>query len=117
MGLISYFGGDGLEKSTFEYSSASIYPIMPSVSTMAYDHSRSRLWWVDGVNIYMADIRNNQVQSYDISSHLIIDIISISIDLSSGNVFAIVKNYHSRKYIAQVSRDNNEFLAFSYVEL
>jgi hypothetical protein len=86
--------------------------------SMVYDHTRSRLWWVSYSKIYMADIRNQQIKTYDITLDLFKDAKSIKVDLASGNVFVVVTLISSNdRYLIQMSRDNNVIVASAYLEI
>jgi hypothetical protein len=134
-GIVHYFKKDGTLLSTFafdhadiESSSSSISssrttsessdncpPETPSNRSIIFDSSRSRVWWVDGVKIYMADIRNQQVQSYDVRSDNFYAITTIDVELSTGNAFITAQDIHGEWAIMQMFRDNNKFLGSAYV--
>ena len=136
-GIIHYIGSNGLELLNFKFqnylgdssssSSSSGLDIvsssssseeaydLPAVYTMAYDHVRYRLWWLDENKIYMADIKNKQVQTYDLGS-LYTSAISVDIDLGTGNAFVVAQDSHFQEFfILQMSKDNNVILGRGYV--
>jgi hypothetical protein len=82
---------------------------------MAFDHVRSRVWWVDNIRIYMADIRNKQVQTYDVRSDGYTEALSVNVEFSSGNAFVGVKDIHDDSFLVQVNRDCNVFLGMAYI--
>ena len=96
-------------------SSSEEMPDMPLPQSIIYDHVRNRIWWVNQTNIYMADMRNEQVKVFSISNWYI-DTSAISVELSTGNAFVIVQDVHSESFVIQVFRDNNEILAESWIE-
>ena len=134
-GIVHYFKKEGTLLSTFSFDHASIEsssssisssqttsessdncpPEMPSNRSIIFDSSRSRVWWVDGVKIYMADIRNQQVQSYDVRSDNFYAVTTIDVELSTGNAFVTAQDIHGEWAIMQMFRDNNKFLGSAYV--
>ncbi len=138
-GAIFYYRKDGTLLSTFLFnrndidssssssslegslssssSSGSLFPTMPSTKSIVFDHARSRVWWVDGVRIYMADIRNKQIQTYDIRSGGFTEAFSLSIEFSTGNAFVVVSDIHDDSFLIQVSRDNNILIDTAYIEV
>lgn len=97
-------------------SSVIVFPVFPSSRSMSYDHVRSRLWWVDGIRIYVADIRNKQIQTYDIRDNFLSDTISINIEFSTGNAFVVATDIHNDRFLIQVNRDCNRVLGVAYIE-
>jgi len=91
-------------------------PDLPPSNSLAFDHVCSRVWWVFGTKIYMADVENEQVQVYDLRSDNFRNTQSITVELSSGNAFVIVQNVHDEDYLIQMSKDNNELLGTAYLE-
>ena len=137
-GIISYIGSNGLELLNFKFqndsegsssssSSSSGLDIvsssssseeafdLPAVYTMAYDHVRYRLWWLNENKIYMADIKNKQVQTYNLGSSYT-RAISVDIDLETGNAFVVAQDSDFQEFfILQMSKDNNVILGRGYV--
>ena len=136
-GVVCYFRLDGLEVARFVYdlmdvdssSSSSFsgsmssssssgqreYPQLPSANSIAYDHVRSRAWWVEDSKVYMFDERNYQVQAYDLSDDGYYFTYSLDIELDTGNAFIVVGNNHDDRFLLQMFRDNNNLLAASYI--
>lgn len=96
-------------------SSSEEMPNTPLPQSIMYDHVRNRVWWVNQTNIYMADMRNEQVKIFSISNWYT-DTSAISVELSTGNAFVIVQNLHNESFVIQIFRDNNEILAKSWIE-
>jgi DNA-binding beta-propeller fold protein YncE len=136
-GIVLYFKADGTELARFVFqrddlesssssssgdidssssSSGFSFSSFPSPRSMVFDHVRSRLWWVDGVKVYMADIGNQQVSSYDLRSSDITDTISIDVDFESGNSFIVSTDNHTNRVLIQIFRDNNSVLGIAYIE-
>lgn len=99
-------------------SSSGNYPPtnLPSSHSIVCDSTRSRVWWVDGVKIYMMDIRNKQIQTYDVRNDHFYSVISIDIELSTGNAFVVAKDIHGEWFLIQMFRDNNLFLGSAYIQ-
>ena len=137
-GSIFYYKKDGTLLSTFSFnrddtdvssssssfegtmssSSSSgdiIIPALPSTRSMTFDHVRSRVWWVDNIRIYMADIRNKQVQTYDIRDDGYTEALSVNVEFSSGNAFVVVKDIHDDSFLVQVNRDCGVVLGMAYI--
>lgn len=137
-GAVFYYRKDGVLNSTFLYnrdslsvssssssfegsmdsssSSGIMFPSMPSSKSIVFDHVRSRLWWVDAVWIYMADIRNKQIQTYNIRNSNFAETVNLDIEFSTGNAFVIVIDVHGDRYLIQMNRDNNNVLGTAYVK-
>lgn len=101
-------------QSLSESESSSI-AVMPSCRSIAYDTSRSNLWWTSNDKVYVANIRNKQVQSNDISQYGYINGIGVDVEISSGNAFVLVEGTHKDYFVIQMSRINT-YLGFSYLE-
>ena len=101
--------------SSSSSSSMNIFPIFPSVKSMFYDSVRSRIWWVSGVRVYMADIRNKQVKTYNITNDLYYATYAINVELATGNAFVVASNIHNERFLLQINRDNSELLGSAYV--
>ena len=103
--------------SSSSSSGEEIMPALPVASSIAYDHVRSRVWWVANEKIYMADTRNKQVQNYDLTADGFVDTRSIDVELKTGNAFVIAIDVNSDTYLIQMFRDNNVFLGSSYIKV
>lgn len=133
-GVVCYFRRNGTQISSFIYNtrdldlssssseeiesslSEDVFPVMPSPYSMAYDYCRSRIWWVDGVKVYIADIRNKQVQSCDLRNNGFALVKSIKIEFSTGNAFVVAQDVRDIWFLVQMSRENR-YLTKAYVEL
>ena len=138
-GVVIYYRPDGVETVRFVFdgsdlfssSSSSSYsgvessssssgpvtfPVFPSFLSMVFDSMRSRLWWVDGVKCYMADIGSQQVSSYDLRGNGIDSTLSVAVDLKSGNALVVAENNHGNRVLVQMFRDNNAVLGTAYIE-
>lgn len=137
-GAIFYYGKDGTLLSTFLFNrddmdvssssssfegslsssstSGTVFPTMPSTKSIIFDHVRSRVWWVDGVRIYMMDIRNKQIQTYDISGDGYTEAFSLSIEFSTGNAFVVASDVDNERFLVQISRDNNILIGSAYIQ-
>lgn len=102
--------------SSSSTSSAAIFPSIPSSRSIAFDHVRSRVWWVDDIRIYMGDIRNKQIQTYDIRNDYYTEALNLVIEFKTGNAFVLVKNIHNDSFIVQINRDNTDLIASAYIE-
>ena len=110
---------DGTMSSSSSSSSSSgalPLPVLPSSKSIVFDHVRSRVWWVDNIRIYMADIRNKQVQTYDVRDDSFTEAINLSIEFSTGNVLVVVKNIHNESFLIQMNRDNNILINTAYIQ-
>lgn len=96
-------------------SSETVIPSMPSPYSIVCDSTRSRGWWVYGTRVYMADTRNAQIQTYNLASHSFIGTESVDVELSTGNAFVVAKDASNDRFLVQMFRDNNVFLASGYV--
>jgi hypothetical protein len=105
----------GISSSSSSSSSGVVFPEFPSVKSICYDTGRSRIWWVSGVKVYMADIRNKQVKTYDVGPDLYYGVYSVTIELATGNAFVVASNIHDERFILQFNRDNNQLLGSAYV--
>ncbi len=101
--------------STDIEASESFINDLPSSNSMAYDHVRSRLWWVSGSYVYMLDVKNKQVVENDLSIDYSITR-SVEVELSSGNAFVVVKDPSSDWNIVQIFRDNNYVFCNAYID-
>lgn len=87
----------------------------PLSSTMAYDHTRNRLWWTAKEYVYMADVLNNQIIELDLSDYGYDLTNGIDIHVESGNAFVTCRNVNLRWYTAQIFRDNNIYISSAYL--
>jgi len=87
---------------------------LPLSNSMAYDHVRSRLWWVSGSYVYMLDVKNKQVVENDLSTDYM-DIRSVEVEFDSGNAFIVAKDLSSDWNIVQIFRDNNYVFCNGYI--
>jgi hypothetical protein len=92
-----------------------IIPTLPSNRSIVFDNNRMRLWWVDDVWVYMLDVRNKQIQTYDIRNDLLYNAVNIDVELSTGNAFVICQNIHNDWLLLQLFRDNNVLLGKAYI--
>ena len=105
-----------MSDSTSSSSSLLVLPSFPSAKSIAFDNSRSRLWWIDDkVHIYMADIRGKYVNDYDLSNNGFVDLNNLDIEMATGNAFITARDNHLMWTIAQVNRDCNKFLSKAWV--
>jgi len=88
---------------------------MPNTRSVAFDHTRSKVWWVSGTKVYTADTVSKTVSTYDLSAHAITDTLSIDIELTSGNAF-ITATDGSDWYIVQMLKGNNKYMGISWIE-
>lgn len=102
--------------SSSSLSGSLIPPTMPSSRSIAFDHVRSRLWWVDGTRIYMLDVRNKQIQTYDVPSITFTEAINIVIEFETGNALVRVVNIHDDRFLVQINRDCNTLLGIAYIQ-
>ena len=138
---VGYFGPDGVLLSKFEFedgislsssssssssdrgsnstssSSDVVLPDLGLPSVIDYDYVRGRCWWVHNAKIYMADVRNEQVEVYDLGSDGYLDTRSINIELDSGNALVVANDSHSRWISVEMNRDNNVVLATGYLNI
>jgi len=135
-GAVFYYKSNGTLISTFSFnnsdlnvssssssfesflssSSGTPLPVLPSSRSIVFDHVRSRVWWVDNIRVYMADVRNKQIQTYDLRNEgLYIDTISVNVEFATGNALVVAENIHTYRFLIQVNRDNNRVLATAYV--
>lgn len=96
-------------------SSEVVIPAMPSPYSIVFDSTRSRVWWVYGTRVYMADVRNGQVQTYNLISYLFYGTESVDVELATGNAFVVAKDISDNRFLIQMFRDNNALLANSYI--
>lgn len=96
-------------------SSHDTIPQMPSYRSIAYDHVRSRVWWVSGATVYMYDERNNQIKTLTILSSEYGNAINLDIEHETGNAFIVTGNGVDESYIIQIAKDNSVMLASCYV--
>jgi len=96
-------------------SSGTLIPSMPSTRSIAYDHVRSRCWWIDGDRIYMVDVGNQQVNTYDITADSYSNPISVDIEVSTGNAFVVAQDASDNWVLIQMFRDNNSLLSEAYI--
>lgn len=104
--------GDEVDRLTFE----NMYPPEPSPYSIVFDHVRSRLWWVAGYKVYMADVKNMEVRSFDIRPYSVIYSYTVDVEFKTGNAFVIVGNNHDERFVFQIFRDNNLLLGSAYLE-
>jgi hypothetical protein len=96
---------------TYSYVSS-----IPLPSSMVFDHTRKRLWWVGDGMIYMADTINKNIVPYSIASNGFGAARSIDIDFASGNTFIIAKKTSNGEWhILQAFRDNNAIVSSAYL--
>lgn len=102
--------------SSSESSSSSLdgKPVLPNPKTIAYDHVRSRCWWIFGRRLFMMDERNLQVTAFELGGYS--NSIALDIEYSTGNPLVMVKDRAQNIFIIQVSKDNNQILAEAYIE-
>jgi len=125
-GIVCHYDNSGSEISSFIFdiqesgasssssSESDIYPELPIVHTMSYDHVRNKIWWIDKKKIYVADEGNKQVQVYSINYEGFYDTRSIDIELATGNAFVVAKDIHNW-FLLQISKDNKEVIAQGYL--
>jgi len=101
--------------STSSSSGERVFPQLPYYNSMAYDHVRSRIWWLAGHKIYMADEKNMQVETYDLYLNHFVASFSVSIELESGNAFVVVKDIHDERFLIQMFRDCNRVVGIAYL--
>jgi len=115
LGESSSSGDESSVSDSMSSDSSISFPSFPSSYSIVYDHVRSRAWWVDGIRIYMLDMRNKQIQDYDIRGGNYYEALSVRVEFSTGNAFVVVKNIHNNRFILQMSRDNNILLGSAYI--
>ena len=101
-------------------SSTTSYTPIPGIKTpysITYDHVRSRAWWVNDTKVYMADEKNQQVEVYDLGNNGFVDLISVDVELSTGNPLIVAISQLSEYKLVEMNRDNTKFLASAYVPL
>lgn len=125
-GILYYYNSGGNLVDTFTYpcelgrlsvdveESVDFINVLPLSSSMAYDHVRSRLWWVSGSYVYMLDVKNKQVVENDLSTDYI-ENRSVDVDFSSGNAFVVAKDSSNDWNIVQLFRDNNIIICNAYI--
>jgi hypothetical protein len=125
-GTLYYYNSGGNLVDTFTYpcqlnrpsvdveESVDFIEALPLSSSMAYDHVRSRLWWVSGSYVYMLDVKNKQVVENDLSTDYI-ENRSVDIDFSSGNAFVVAKDSSNDWNVVQIFRDNNIVICNAYI--
>ena len=101
--------------SSSSSSSNDVFPLLPSVNTMVYDHVRSKLWWTNKRSIYMANERNKSLQIYDVNDNAYFNTYAIDVELSSGNVFVVVGDNHDERFLIQMYKDNSLLLGTAYI--
>ena len=84
-------------------------------STVDYDHVRNRLWWTANNTIYMSDLNNSEIYTYDMPGN-ISNANAIEVEYSTGNTFigcrpSNIGNYvYPYALIIQMFRDNNRII-------
>jgi hypothetical protein len=126
-GVIYYYSSNGVLQSFFTYldnlDGESLIPDIsnpyainfPLPSTMCFDHRRNRLWWTANEYVYMVDLSNSQIVSYDLSINGYSATRGLDIDIDSGNSFITVYGDSDRWFIIQMFRDNNAILSRCYL--
>lgn len=120
-GVIYYYSVSGVLQFLFTYPNAitgnftASEASLPLPSTMAFDHTRSRLWWISEEIVYMADISNNQVTEFDLSLYNYLSTIGLDVDVMSGNAFICCLSDSGRSYIVQIFRDNNVLISSAFL--
>ena len=118
-GMIFHYR-DNVAINGFVFFSNSAYPLtidgyfvknIPTTSSMAFDNTRNRLWWIANANVFMFDVPNNNVVMYNLGDEGYSELESIDIDTTTGNAF--ITGLSGIWSIAQMSRDNNVFLGSS----
>ena len=106
------------ETSRTSYTSSSSSEGMSyfsSSKSICFDHVRNRAWWISKNIIYMIDVSNSQINSYNLEVDGFIDTYSIDVDRGCGNSLVVAKGKDGYKYLLQIFRDNNRLLGISYV--
>jgi hypothetical protein len=120
-GVVYYYSLSGVSQFLFTYPDTLSgnfqvgEAIFPLASTMAFDHTRSRLWWVAKEYVYMADVLNSQIISFDLSDYNYDLTSGIDIHVESGNAFVTCRNVNLRWYTVQIFRDNNTYISSAYL--
>ncbi|TRZ80689.1 hypothetical protein D4R86_03920 [bacterium] len=100
--------------SSSSSSSNDVFPILPLVNTIVYDHVRSKLWWTNKRQIYMANERNKSLQIYNVDDAYF-NTYAIDVELSSGNAFVVVGDNHDERFLIQMYKDNSLLLGTAYI--
>ena len=127
-GTVYYYDQTGNLKEYFSYPDSLGYTStdivwttqyvkgLPLPSSMAYDHVRWRLWWTADSVVYMADLRNHQVSSFNLMPSFT-DTRSVEIELNNGYVYVVAQGIHNNWHIVQIFRDNNRILDWAYAPI
>jgi len=127
-GTVYYYNQTGVLQEYFSYLDILGYPStdiiwssqyvknLPLPSSMVYDHVRWRVWWVAQSIVYMADLRNHQVNSFDLSTTYS-NTRSVEVEYSTGYAYVVAQKTDGNWFIVQIFRDNNRILDQAYVPL
>jgi hypothetical protein len=88
---------------------------MPITQRACYDHVRDRIWWLASPKVYMADLRNKQVISQDMSQYGCLRMFGMDVEYGTGNVLFSMDALPSLHYIVQVNKDNTDVLGMTYL--
>lgn len=119
-GVVYYYSVSGVLQFLFAYSDivnslSAATANVPLPSTMAYDHTRSRLWWTAGAKVYMIDVYNRQMTTLDLSLFGYASTKGMDVDVTTGNAFISCLESNGRSYVVQLFRDNNIFISSAYL--
>lgn len=78
-------------------------------SSLAYDHVRNKLWWVNEGKVYMADYNNNEIYFYTPFSEQT-NLQCISVNFSTGRAIVGGKFENNERFniIAEINENNDE---------
>jgi hypothetical protein len=113
-GVIYILKSNGDESDSLVFQND--FPAEPSPYSIVFDHIRSRVWWVAGSKIYMADVKNFEVHSFNVQSYGFSSVYTIDVELATGNTFVVAGDNHDERFVLQMFRDNNSLLASAYLE-
>ena len=126
-GLVIYVNKEGTVVESFHFDDAfstangdaamasGVLEDVPLSTCMAFDHARSRAWWVSSSMSYMVDIYNEEIRSYNLITNGFVNAKSIDVEYSTGNAFIVATdNRYNLDYVVQMFRDNNKFISSAY---
>ena len=127
-GVVTYVNQEGAIVESFHFDNAftvsqgddvitgnALLSDVPLSTCMAFDHARSRAWWVSDTFVYMVDVYNEEIRSYNLSADGFVATSSIDVELATGNAFIIATDaQYGLDYVVQMFRDNNKMLSYAY---
>lgn len=96
------------------YKTKEFVDLMPSTHSMAYDYSRSKIWWLGDTDVYMADTFSQTISQYEMQQHGFSSLSTITVEKKTGNAFIVATSNHN-DYVAQILEGNRKYMGSTWI--